>query len=188
MRRGYHQYTPEQEAFLRENISKCDSYEDLANLISDFCGSPFTVQSVKEKCKRIGIRLGKNAGRFKPKGRPRSLPIGTIRSSKNAMYIKISDIGTGISGYEPPDWVPLQKYLYEKAFGKINEKEQVIFLDGNKDNFSLSNLCPVDMKIKAYLARNKMYSSDSHITKTAILTAKLILMLKGKEKHENGKE
>lgn len=188
MRSEYRQYTPEQEAFLRENISKCDSYEDLANLISDFCGSSFTVQSVKEKCKRIGIRLGKNAGRFKPKGRPRSLPIGTIRSSKNATYIKISDIGTGISGYEPPDWVPLQKYLYEKAFGKINEKEQVIFLDGNKDNFSLSNLCPVDMKIKAYLARNKMYSSDSQITKTAILTAKLILMLKGKEKHENGKE
>lgn len=179
MRRGYHQYTPEQETFLRENILKCDSYAELANSISDFCGFPITLLSVKEKCKRMGIKLGKNSGNFKPKGRPRALPVGTIRSSKNVTYIKISDVGTEVSGYEPPDWVPLQKYIYEKAFGKVKDGEQVIFLDGNKNNYNLKNLYPVDMKIKAYLAKNRLYSHDPEITKSAIFLAKLVMAVGG---------
>ena len=174
MRTGRHQYTLEQENFLRENILKVGSYAELANSISDFCGFPVTILSVKEKCKRMGIKLGKNAGKFKSKGRVRSLPVGTIRNSKNTTYIKISDIGTEVSGYGPPDWVPLQKYIYEKAFGKVKDGEQVIFLDGNKNNYNLKNLYPVDMKIKAYLAKNRLYSHDPEITKSAIFLAKLL--------------
>lgn len=179
MRIGRHQYTPEQEAFLRENILKCDSYAELANSISDFFGFPFTILSVKEKCKRMGIKLGKNAGQFKSKGRVRSLPAGTIRNSKNVTYIKISDVSTGISGYEPPDWVPLQKYLYEKAFGKVQDNEFVIFLDGNKRNFDLKNLYPVTKQVTAYLAKNRLYSHDPEITKSAIFLAKLVLAVGG---------
>ena len=36
--------------------------------------------------------------------------------------------------------MPLQKYIYEKEYGKLKDGEFVIFADGNNRNFDLKNL------------------------------------------------
>ena len=179
MKREYNPYTQEQKNFLRENISKFGSYEELANAASAFFGFPRSRQAIQSKCKEMGLKIGKNRGCFFKGSRTRAVPIGTVRKAQNGTYVKISDVGTGVTGYSYPDWVPLQKYIYEKAFGKLKDGEQVIFLDGNKNNYDLENLYPVDMKVKAYLARNRLYSHDPKITKSAIFLAKLILTIGG---------
>lgn len=48
--------------------------------------------------------------------------------------------------YEKGKWKPKKDYIYEKYFGKIEEDESVIFIDGNYKNFDPENLLKLSSK------------------------------------------
>lgn len=81
------------------------------------------------------------------------------------------------TGYKEPWWKPLQKKLYEDAYGPVGDK-LVVFLDCNRENFNLNNLYAVDKKITTRLAKNGWWSTNPDITLAGIKLCELIEALK----------
>ena len=136
--RKHHRYSEEEELFLRESISQFDCYADLTAAFNELFDCGLTRQSIQDKCiKRMRICIGKNKAQFRAGGRQRAVPIGTIRKTVNATYIKVSDVATGITGYAAPDWIPLQQKIWEDYNGKMPDGHMICFLDCNKENFSM---------------------------------------------------
>lgn len=175
----HHKYTEEQKEFLRKQIEVCESYLQLTDAFNLTFSTDLTVSAIQSQCSKIlKLKLGKNPTRYCTGGRPRSLPIGTIRTLASGMtYIKVSDINTGKSGYCEPDWLPIQKYVYLQNGGELAEDEFICFLDGNRDNLEMSNLLPITRKVAAVMAKHNWWSSNSELTKTGILCAKLLLQI-----------
>lgn len=110
------------------------------------------------------------------------LPVGTIRKSQTATYIKVLDVPENDkhrrSGYKPPWWQPLQYKIYTDEHGSLPPDKFVIFLDGNTENFSLDNLYPIDRQISAVMSSNNWWSDKPQKTLTAIKWCELHYTLK----------
>lgn len=170
-----HHFTEEQEAWLRENYDDVGFYDELTEQFNLYFGTNRTVTQVREKCnKGLGLKgkPGRSSYKYKDK---RQLPVGTIRKTQTATYIKVSEtpskaFGSKIHtrGYQEPYWLPLQKKLYQDAYGPIESGKMVCFLDSNSDNFELDNLYCIDRRISAILSKNNWWSSDKDLTLAAI--------------------
>lgn len=172
-------YSNQEKQFLIENISSVQTFRELSNALNSEFGTNRTTEQVRDQCiKQLRIKIGKNAGRYgdRPK---EQLPIGTIRKSANhCTYIKVLDSTQGhFTGYKEPWWKPLQKKLYEDAYGPVGDK-LVVFLDCNRENFNLNNLYAVDKKITTRLAKNGWWSTNPDITLAGIKLCELIEALK----------
>ena len=139
--------------------------------------------------KRHKIKRGFNRGQY-GKGKVKEhKPIGTIMSPTNFktrsggdryyQRIKVDTIPNirekkGGSVWNK-NYIPLQRYLYEKEYGKLKKGEFVIFLDGNRENFELNNLVAIDRKINGKLtgyhcqAKKKITKAMIEVIKTEIL-------------------
>lgn len=51
------------------------------------------------------------------------------------------------------------KYIYEQAFGKINKDDVIIFINGNRRDFRIENLCKI--KRKELVILNRWYNGIS---------------------------
>lgn len=177
-----HHYAPEHDEWLRENYSKFDSYDDLTISFNRIFNTHRGKTSVAEHCtKRLKLGGMPNPTTYgkKPK---EQLPIGTIRKSQTAIYIKVQDLPTDgtvhISGYAEPYWLPLQKKIYQDRYGEIQPDQMICFLDGNSDNFELDNLYPITRQISAVMSKNKWWTNSKQHTLTAIKWCELYYVLK----------
>lgn len=174
-------YTSEQIDWIRENMPKYETRKEVAAAFTQRFGIEVTASKLNDLNKRYNFppcKLGGKATQFKTHSRTRALPIGTVRKATNCTMIKIADNLTGVHGYTRPDWIPLQEYIYCKEHGAIPEDSFVCFLDGNRENFELSNLYPVNRKIIAIMANNRWWSKDPDKTLTAIKWAELFYKIK----------
>lgn len=165
--------------FLINNISDANSFQELTDSLNNEFGTNRSIEQIRDKCnKQLRIKLGKNAGRYGGRQKEQ-LPIGTIRKSANhCTYIKVLDSAQSYAtGYKEPWWKPLQKKIYEDAYGPVGNK-LVVFLDCNRENFNLSNLYAVDKRITTRLAQNGWWSTDPDITLAGIKLCELIEALK----------
>lgn len=172
-------YSKEEKQFLIDHIANVESFQELTDALNEEFGTNRCMDRVREQCnKQLRITIGKNAGRYGIK-QQKQLPIGAIRKSTNhCTYIKVLDSAQSYStGYKEPWWKPLQKKIYEDAYGSVGDK-LVVFLDCNKENFDLSNLYAVDKKITTRLAKNGWWSTDPNITLAGIKLYELIEALK----------
>ena len=55
-----------------------------------------------------------------------------------------------------------------------NGEADIIFADGNKNNFDLDNLIMIKRGLKLTLGKNDLFSSNANITKTGVLVANLM--------------
>lgn len=180
-----HTYSEEERQFCLDNIKKFDSYKSFAKAFNEHFNSDISEGKLRDLCcKRLKSGIGKSKTCFKNGSRTRALPVGTIRKTSYGTYIKVSDTLIGFSGYKEPDWLPLQKKIYQDAFGAVPKGGMVIFLDCDKTNFSLDNLYCIDRKISAQLAKNRWYSNDKELTLAAIKLCELQQALKNKEREE----
>lgn len=172
-------FTPEQETWLCDNFYLVESYAELTDKFNAAFGTERNVGMISDKCcKRMGLRGAFNSSKYgtKPK---EQLPIGTIRKSQTGTYIKVANSANhGISGYAEPYWLPLQKKIYQDAYGEIAPGKMVCFLDGNKQNFDLDNLYPIDRKISAIMSTNKWWTDSKERTLTAIKWCELHYAIK----------
>ena len=179
MDKTYH-FTPEQEAWLIQSYHNVTSYDELTDIFNHTFGLNRTKSSIREKCnKRLGLNGMPNPSKYgqKQKGQ---LPIGTIRKSQNATYIKVEDVPSGVcfTGYKEPYWIPLQKKIYQDAYGKISQGHMVCFLDRNSDNFDLDNLYCIDRKISAIMSKNGWWNDTRELTLAAIKWCELHYAIK----------
>ena len=178
---GKHTYfTPEQEDWLRENYHKCMSYDELTLAFNVIFGANRNKGMIKEKCtKRLGLSGMPNLSKYgnKPK---EQLPIGTIRKAQTATYIKVLEVpqGSCFSGYDEPYWLPLQKKVYQDAYGEIMSGKMICFLDGNHENFDLNNLYCIDRRTSAIMSSNNWWTDSREHTLTAIKWCELYYVLK----------
>lgn len=178
MRNNYQLYSEEMKEWLRNNISdtRYSSYQELAIAFNIMFGTHVSGSKLSDLCgKRMKLSRGFNSTSYKKGHQLHLLPIGTIRKCSNGCtYIKVKDNeSVQYRGYAEPFWVPIQKYIYEQAYGKIPEGTMVIFLDCNRDNLALDNLKVIDRQTSVYLAKRLLYSKDAEITKTGILCYEL---------------
>lgn len=82
------------------------------------------------------------------------------------------------------NWVQKHRYIYEQQHGEIPNDHIIIFLDGNKTNFSINNLYCISRKIHAVMNKNRWFSENPDLTLTAIKWCELFYALKGNQYHE----
>lgn len=102
------------------------------------------------------------------------LPIGSERIKSDGMIqIKITKT----------KWEYKQRYLYEKYHNvKLTSKDYVIFLDGNRNNFSIDNLKRVNCRVASILGNLRLPSRSKEITNLALVYAHSVIQVADLEK------
>lgn len=181
---AHNKFSAEQETWLRTQFYLVRSYAELTDKFNATFGTNRNSGMISDKCsKRLGLKGMHNSAQYgnKPK---EQLPLGTIRKSQTATYVKVAYTSNEerITGYPEPYWLPLQKKIYQDAHGEIAPGQMVCFLDNNPENFELDNLYAIDRRIAAILAMNKWWTESKEHTLTAIKWCELHYKLK--ETHE----
>lgn len=178
-------FTDEQEKFIKENV-KGTLTADLTDLVNETFGTSYKVSQVinlktrkrwssgltthfkkghkpfnkglKQTDYMAAEQIDKTkATRFKKNSVPPNWKeIGSTRLSKDGyLEIKVSDL----KGYK--NYKPYHRLIYEKHHVvKIKEDEVVVFLDGDKNNFSIDNLKLI--KRRELGKFNKEYAKMKH--------------------------
>lgn len=193
-------YRDEELAFLREYAPGHSRKEIHAEYNRRFPERPRSFKSVVACMKNHGITNGLD-GRFPPGGkgsrpwnqgkkmspeqyekckptmfsknhRPvQYLPIGTEKKlSDGYTWVKVDD---QINAKKNVNWKQKQRLIWEQEHGPVPEGMFVTFLDGNRENFDLSNLALITRAEHARLNQSGLRSEDPEITAAALQVAKL---------------
>lgn len=109
---------------------------------------------------------------FSKNHRPQQyLPIGTEKKlSDGYIWVKVDD---QINAKKNVNWKQKQRLVWEQEHGPVPEGMFVTFLDGNRENFDLSNLALITRAEHARLNQSGLRSEDPEITAAALQVAKL---------------
>lgn len=112
-----------------------NSRRELAEEINRRFDRDFTERALCSHCYDNGIQLGlcySNSEVARGEKHWRHRPVGSFQEKKGYIRIKVA---------EPNEWMQYQRYLWEQHHpGQSAEGKTVIFMDGNKRNFDISNL------------------------------------------------
>ena len=138
-------------SFLKANaLSK--TIDELLPIVNGMINTPYTRLELQKYLIRNRIQYKyTNESKSHPMGL--NVPIGTERMHTDDMIrIKVSK----------NEWVYKQRYIYEQYYGvKLKEDEYVVFKDGDKTNFDISNLkC-----VSRYVASHLRNASHNKITR-----------------------
>lgn len=84
---------------------------------------------------------------------PRRVPIGTIVDDGDG-YLKIK-VG---AEYSSSGWMRYHRYLYEQRHGKLKKGYKIMFLDGDKRNYSDDNMIAVPASYFALMNKLELHS------------------------------
>ncbi len=169
-------FTEEQEKYLLK-IYKNKEIKELADIMNKKFNCNVTPKQIEDYKKRHKLKsydstgqwlIGKHSKNYKPVGTER---VSYISGYKNT-FIKIKS----------NKWERKTHYMYKKYYGEIPKDCAIIFLNGNRDDFSKDNLGCVTMEEHKFMASNEFYFNDAELTKTGLLITKL--KLKSKNKNE----
>ena len=182
-----HKWSEEEKEYLA-SIVKGKTYKEIATLMKDKFNYDFTDQQIKGAMNRYNLRtettgcfrkgsipwnkglkgyIGANKTSFK-KGTipPQYRPVGSERTNKDG-YIEIKVAG-------PRTWKLKQRYIYEQHYGEVPKDHNVIFADGNRQNFDIDNLIAVSRSEMLILNNHKLIYKDKELTKTGVNIAKIL--------------
>lgn len=115
-----------------------------------------------------------NAGSFKKGNRPLNYqPVGSESKKRGYWMVKIA---------EPNVWKMKNRLLWEEHYGKIPEGYVVTFLDGNSDNFELSNLALISQNENKIMNKMKLRKEDKELTQAGVNIAKIISKISERKK------
>jgi len=119
----------------------------------------FNLSTSRESVKSLRryYKISKGREKYKP------YPALTERTDRSG-YVKIKNAAG--------KWVYKHTFLYEQANGKVPEGYIVIFLDRNKNNFSLDNLALVTRAEQLKLSKLELRFSDPALTQAGIAIVK----------------
>ena len=139
-------YTAEMQDFIRNNAHG-KQWDELADLFNAEFGTEKTPRQIQFQAHDIGVRNG-----IQPKASylARYRPVGSTRLDKDGyVMIKIAD---------PCTWKRAQLVEWEKYHEPINiRKEMLLFLDGNRQNYHISNLYKIPRKYIAIFNKNDLW-------------------------------
>lgn len=89
---------------------------------------------------------------------------------------------------EPNKWRLKQRLIYEKETGeKLTANDVIMFLDGDKTNFDISNLVKMSRTDLVRFNQQGIKSNNKDVTLTAVYMAKIKARRKRKEKNNESK-
>lgn len=153
--------------FLKDNV-KGRSNKELTELFNKTFGtncSETQIASYKRYYKLtsgIDMKFKKGEVRYTTKR-----PIGSEGTYKGdgVIFVKIG---------EPDIWVRKNRYVYEQAYGKLQDGYHVIHLNGDKTDFRLENLKAIKNTETLIMGNKDLFSNDPELTKTGVLIAQII--------------
>ena len=165
-------FTEREDNFLREHINKCNTLYELVDMFnSEFPKHQTLYSNLGKRLAVLGIKKGTQKKR-KEKIYHRN-PIGTVIQSKgHSARVKTEN------GY-----VPANRYFKEKYFGGTDGK--IVHLNGDRADFSRDNIVLVSKPIYHSLCWRSWFFRDAELTRTAILTAELLLFFPDLIHNEN---
>ena len=140
--------------FIRANTAEMTDRE-----LSGAVNRRFNLSITRERVKSIRLFYRIMKGRDKIK-----VPPLTERTDERGYALIYTPEGKRVSKH---------RFLYEQAHGKVPKGSQVIFLDGDKYNFSLDNLAAVTRAENAMLTGFGLRSGDPALTQTGIAAVRL---------------
>lgn len=174
-------YTAEQDAWLKEHINDCKWDELTLRFVKHF-GIPRTKTALKRHCWGQLNLISNRNGNFQKGQSPYNVkPIGAEHWENGYLWVKVNNAKSENKNKKTvrANWKMKHVLIYEEAYGKIPDKAQVVFLDGDKTNFALDNLYCVSLAIMAVMNRNKWFTSNRENTLTAIKWCELHFAMKG---------
>lgn len=204
-----HRYTQEEHDFLKAFIPGHTYKEIVAEWNSRF-DEPITETRVKGYMANHKINNGLT-GRFKKgnvpynKGKhtktvgrmaetqfkkgglpPNTKPIGYERVTKDG-YIEVKVMERPNRETGEKNFKPKHRLIWEQAYGPIPKGHNVIFKDGNKRNFELSNLELITNAENLEMMRKGLRSENPQLTETGILIARSYVASQKAKKKEKSK-
>lgn len=151
------------------------NYRRNNNLNSGLNGYFFKGHTPHNKGKKYP-NMPPNSGQFqkgiKPPG---SLPIGTINYTTDGYpKIKVAD---------PNVWEYLHHKTWKEHHGPIPKGHSIVFLNGDKSNWDISNLACLSKSEVVRMNQNHLFSSDSNMTRAGIGYTKLTNKIREVEKN-----
>ncbi|MXQ48138.1 HNH endonuclease [Streptococcus pneumoniae] len=117
-----------------------------------------------------------NSGQFKKGSKPINwVPVGTIRYTTDG-YPKIKIA-------EPNIWKQMHRKVWEEHYGPIPSGHSVVFLNGDKTNWNITNLACLSNNEVARMNQNHLFTSDPELTKSGIGLTKLTNKIREVEKN-----
>ncbi|HEL2553014.1 TPA: HNH endonuclease [Streptococcus suis] len=168
-------------------IQKGRSAKEVAKAMNDQFGVCLNANQIKNYRRNHGLKSGltghfekgrlphnkgkkypgmRNSGQFKKGNRPASyLPVGTVNYTTDGYpKIKVAD---------PDKWEYLHRQTWEKHHGLVPDGHSVVFLDGDKTNWDISNLACLSKNEVARMNQDGLFASDADLTKVGIGYTKL---------------
>lgn len=171
--------TDEMTQFIRDNYYYY-SLKDLTDKFNEYFGQRRTEGVIKSWAYDLGLHFKDNDERWRKtisaSWKTHARPIGSIyKLTGGYLYIKTA----------PRKYEMLHKYLWEKENGPVPEGYQLIFLDNNKENCSLDNICCISGRIHRELIKKKWRFDNAEQTRTAIMWYELFYAIKDKKGASN---
>ncbi len=181
-----HKYTKEQAKFIEKNIKGTRT-----NMLTEMFNKKFETQletnQIRAYVKNHDLKSGVDST-FKKGRTPHNKGMKGICSEgckktwfkKGCMPVNHRPVGSeriNIYGYteikikEPNKWRLKHQVVWEEHKGSIPDGYVVIFGDGNKSNFDISNLVLVSKQQLLTLNRNNLIQNDADLTRTAVIIA-----------------
>ena len=127
---------------------------------------------------KTNVKFGRNAKLLKPKAQ---LPIGTERKIGGKWYVKIRN-NKHIKSYTSPEsnWQIKSRYIYEKYHNvKLSNKDHIIHLNNNYDDFSINNLIKLnELEFAQYFGGKFNKIDNIDLKKCAVLFSQIQAKLK----------
>ena len=140
--------------------------------LSEAVNSRFNLNTTRESVKSLRLFYRIMKGRDKIK-----VPPLTERTDDRGYALIYTHEGKRVNKH---------RYLYEQSHGKKPEGSMVIFLDGDKNNFSLDNLSAVTRAENAMLTGLGLRFCDPALTQTGIAAVRLKNKIRARTKVMQG--
>jgi len=166
-------WTKEEEAWLRENFPRLGLKKSAIEFEKQF-GKKKSVNAIRSYANKRGIYVDEDA-KIANANYSRRVPIGTIVDDGDG-YLKIK-VGPE---YSSSGWVRYHRYLYEQKHGKIPRGYKIMFLDGDKRNYSDENMVAIPASYFALMNKLNLHSEFPEINFAGIQWCELYSALKKK--------
>lgn len=173
------EFTESQVEWIRENI-KHMSTRKCAEEFSKAFNLPLGQTELRRVMARNEIKASVRRNEF--------LPIGTEKWNDyyQCIIVKTGDYHCqkGVDRKQRDiqrnkNWTFKQNLVWEQATGKkLGWREVVIFLDGDRTNYSPENLYAVPLNVAGTIEKMRMHSEDKDIYKTALIWGELYYEVK----------
>lgn len=163
-------YTKAQDNWIIANVDKYDNYKAMAEDFNRIFGTDKKDRGLQSHAVRyLGIISGRQA--FK-KGHhthnKKDIGDEYVNSSNGYTYVKVSD-----DKDRNKAWQGKHRIVYMERHGEIQDGHNVIFLDGDKTNFSHENLVSISDRTNRILQSRSWHFNNAKLTKAAIKTIEL---------------